>query len=94
MTDHRVDSPSLDSMRTVQHEGSFEETLLALETVVEHLETGRLTLAEALLWYETGLALARRCSDLLAGAELKISTLETAYGTLGDGIGSWDDDET
>jgi exodeoxyribonuclease VII small subunit len=60
--------------------GAFEEVLAALETVVEHLERGRLPLAETVAWYEAGLALNRRCSDLLAQAELRISELESSYG--------------
>ena len=93
MTDPTAETPPLDTLDALRHDGGFEETLAALETVVAHLEQGRLTLADALVWYETGLALARRCSDLLAGAELKISTLETAYGAIGEDVASWDDDE-
>jgi exodeoxyribonuclease VII small subunit len=65
-----------------------------LETVVEQLEQGRLTLADSLMWYETGLALARRCSDLLAAAELRVSTLDATYGSLAEDAAPWDDDET
>ena len=72
-----VDSPpSLESISTLVEEGSFEETLSALELVVEHLERGRLTMDESLAWYEAGLGLMRRCSHLLEQAELRISALD------------------
>jgi exodeoxyribonuclease VII small subunit len=68
--------PSLDSIGTLVEQGTFEETLAALERVVEHLERGRLTMDESIAWYEAGLGLMRRCSHLLEQAELRISTLD------------------
>ena len=68
--------PSLDSIATLVEEGAFEETLAALEFVVEHLERGRLTMDESIAWYEAGLGLMRRCSHLLEQAELRISALD------------------
>ena len=68
--------PSLDHINTLVEEGVFEETLSALELVVEHLERGRLTLDESIAWYEAGLGLMRRCSHLLEQAELRISALD------------------
>jgi exodeoxyribonuclease VII small subunit len=68
--------PSLDSIATLVEEGAFEETLFALEVVVEHLERGRLTMDESIAWYEAGLGLMRRCSQLLEQAELRISALD------------------
>jgi exodeoxyribonuclease VII small subunit len=69
--------PSLESIRTLVEQGAFEETLSALELVVEHLERGRLTMDESIAWYEAGLGLMRRCSHLLEQAELRISALDT-----------------
>lgn len=78
--------PSLDSISALVEEGSFEETLSALELVVEHLERGRLTMDESLAWYEAGLGLMRRCSHLLEQAELRISALDAEHPALsGDG---------
>ena len=54
--------PSLETISTLAKVGAFEETLAALELVVEHLERGRLTMDESLAWYEAGLGLMRRCS--------------------------------
>jgi exodeoxyribonuclease VII small subunit len=69
--------PSLDSISALVEQGAFEETLSALELVVEHLELGRLTMDESIAWYEAGLGLMRRCSHLLEQAELRISALDS-----------------
>ncbi len=76
MNDLASSPPSLETISTLVEEGAFEETLAALETVVEHLERGRLTMHESLAWYEAGLGLMRRCSHLLEQAELRISALD------------------
>src|SRR4051812_41576050 len=68
--------PSLESVSALVEEGAFEETLSALELVVEHLERGRLTMDESIAWHEAGLGLMRRCSHLLEQAELRISALD------------------
>jgi exodeoxyribonuclease VII small subunit len=68
--------PSLERISTLVEDGAFEETLSALELVVEHLERGRLTVDESITWYEAGLGLMRRCSHLLEQAELRISALD------------------
>jgi len=68
--------PSLERISTLVEDGAFEETLSALELVVEHLERGRLTMDESIAWYEAGLGLMRRCSYLLEQAELRISALD------------------
>jgi exodeoxyribonuclease VII small subunit len=77
-------TPSLETIQALMETGSFEEVLAALEVVVEHLERGRLPLAETVAWYETGLALNQRCGDLLAQAELRISELESSYGLMAE----------
>lgn len=90
--------PSLERMSTLVEEGAFEETLAALELVVEHLERGRLTMDESIAWYEAGLGLMRRCSHLLEQAELRISALDAENPAhAGDGnrlVGdhAWDSD--
>jgi exodeoxyribonuclease VII small subunit len=72
-----VGSPlSLETIGALVKDGTFEETLSALELVVEHLERGRLTMDESIAWYEAGLGLMRRCSQLLEQAELRISALD------------------
>ncbi|HEX2280984.1 MAG TPA: exodeoxyribonuclease VII small subunit [Thermomicrobiales bacterium] len=68
--------PSLETIRALAEDGAFEENIAALELVVEHLERGRLTMDESIAWYEAGLGLMRRCSQLLEQAELRISALD------------------
>ena len=90
--------PSLETMSTLVEQGAFEETLAALESVVEHLERGRLSMDESIAWYETGLGLMRRCSHLLEQAELRISALDAGNRAGSDsddlfgGDDSWDAD--
>ena len=76
MNDVAGTPPSLESVSTLVAQGAFEETLAALEMVVEHLERGQLTMDESIAWYEAGLGLMRRCSQLLEQAELRISALD------------------
>jgi exodeoxyribonuclease VII small subunit len=78
MNDVAETPPPLETIGTLVEDGAFEETLSALELVVEHLERGRLTMEESIAWYEAGLGLMRRCSQLLEQAELRISALDAA----------------
>lgn len=73
--------PTLEKVNSLVEEGAFEEVLHALEGVVEHLEQGRLTMDESIAWYEAGLGLTRRCSEILKQAELRITTLDAEYTT-------------
>jgi len=54
---------------------SFEKNLEALEKIVEELESGTLTLDEALERYERGVAAHKECSDILAAAEKRLEVL-------------------
>jgi len=54
---------------------SFEKTLEALEQIVEELESGELTLDEALERYERGVAAHKECTAILAAAEKRIEVL-------------------
>jgi len=54
---------------------NYEQAFGELETVVERLGTGDLSLEEALALFERGQALATRCSELLEQAELKLRQL-------------------
>jgi exodeoxyribonuclease VII small subunit len=91
VSENGVDGPSLGAVQRLVREGAFEEVLVALEEVVAHLERGRLSLDESVAWYEAGLGLSRRCTELLEQAELRISRLEERY-ALPDG-GRWDGDD-
>lgn len=59
---------------------TFEQALTRLDETVEALEAGELPLEQATSLYETGMKLARKCNELLASAELKITQIQTAYG--------------
>ena len=57
---------------------SFEKAFGELETTVQRLEAGDLTLEEAIALYERGIGLAQRCSDALDAAELQVEELSVA----------------
>ena len=54
---------------------NFEDALAALETIVQELEEGRISLAEALARYEQGVQLLRQCYQQLAEVERRIELL-------------------
>lgn len=62
-------------MDTNAQEMSFEESLKRLEEVVGQLERGEAPLEKGLELFEEGVALSRRCHDLLSSAEKRISRL-------------------
>jgi exodeoxyribonuclease VII small subunit len=53
----------------------FEEALQELETVVQRLEDGNLSLDESLALFEDGIKLSRLCSQRLDEAEKKVEIL-------------------
>ncbi|MCO6509810.1 MAG: exodeoxyribonuclease VII small subunit [Aridibacter famidurans] len=55
--------------------GSFEESLEALEEIVTRLEEGDLPLEKSLELFEEGVKLSRRCQEKLAAAERRIEML-------------------
>ncbi len=59
---------------------SFEQLYEELETTVQKLEAGNMTLDESLALYERGMELARQCGELLDRAELRITELAPALG--------------
>lgn len=58
---------------------TFESSFTRLEDVVRKLEEGKLTLDEASELFEEGMKLAKRCNELLSGAELKITRLKSNF---------------
>lgn len=54
---------------------AFEKDLTQLETVVERLERGELTLDESVRLFEQGMKLAQACRDELDRAEGRIQVL-------------------
>ncbi len=53
----------------------FEQALQALESLVEKLGRGQLSLEEALTSFEQGITLARQCQEVLKEAEQKVRML-------------------
>jgi exodeoxyribonuclease VII small subunit len=60
---------------TDQQPIDFERSLSELETIVEKLEHGDLTLDESLKQFERGVQLARSCQGALKQAEQKVEIL-------------------
>ncbi|MDK2831675.1 MAG: exodeoxyribonuclease small subunit [Methanolobus sp.] len=60
----------------------FEESLEELESLVENLERGQMTLDESLGLFERGMKLARICNQKLSKAERKIEILIEENGNL------------
>ncbi len=58
-----------------QEEIPFEEALSELESLVETMEKGELSLEESLASFERGVALTRICQQALKTAEQKIEIL-------------------
>ncbi|MGB6690383.1 MAG: exodeoxyribonuclease VII small subunit [Terracidiphilus sp.] len=54
---------------------SFEESLTQLETIVDRLEKGDLTLEESLKLFEEGVSLSAACKQELDAAEGKVQML-------------------
>ena len=63
------------AVATPQDEPSFEEALERLETIVEELEAGSLSLEQSLARYEEGVRLSRRLTQTLDQAEKRIERL-------------------
>ena len=61
--------------KAVQEEIPFEEALSELESLVETMEKGELSLEESLASFERGVALTRLCQQALKAAEQKIEIL-------------------
>jgi len=60
----------------------FEQSLAELQSLVERLEGGELSLEEALAAFEQGVKLTRDCQDALNQAEQKVKMLLEKDGEL------------
>lgn len=56
-------------------EFDFEKALKELESLVERLETGDMSLEDSLKYFERGVALTRSCQKALTEAEQKVQIL-------------------
>lgn len=60
----------------------FEQSLNALEALVNRMEQGDMTLEESLQAFENGIALTRECQARLAAAELQVNKLIEDQGNI------------
>ena len=67
----KTDSTTLDDDRIARFESSLDE----LESIVQHMEEGKLSLDESLNSFERGIALYRHCEQALKQAELRVQQL-------------------
>ena len=68
--------------KTKENDLTVEQSLEELETLVDKLERGQLTLDESLDTFETGMKLARVCTQKLTKSERKIEKLIEKNGEL------------
>jgi exodeoxyribonuclease VII small subunit len=68
-------APAAPGTQAEQATPSFEHALERLETIVEELEGGSLSLEESLARYEEGVRLSRRLTQTLDQAEKRIERL-------------------
>lgn len=60
-----------------EKEKTFEESLNALEEIVQRLERGDVPLEEALAAFQEGMALSKQCQDTLEKAEKTLTKMMT-----------------
>ncbi len=67
---------SIAIWQRVSVDGSFEESIEALEAIVALLDSGDLTLEQSLDCFELGARLGDRCQRLLEQAELRVQLVQ------------------
>ncbi|HEX9016963.1 MAG TPA: exodeoxyribonuclease VII small subunit [Chloroflexota bacterium] len=60
---------------------SFEQAFEQLQTAIQRLEDGGLTLEESIAQFELGTRLAALCTEMLDRAELRVSRLMAGQAT-------------
>lgn len=65
-------------------EKSFEENIQALETIVKELESGEVSLDDAIKSFTEAMKLAKTCDERLKSAEEQINKILTEDGKLQD----------
>jgi len=63
---------------------TFESQLAELESLVDAMENGELSLEDSLKSFEKGIQLTRSCQQSLSKAELKVKTLLSNDDVLSD----------
>lgn len=67
---------SIAAWKIASVDGSFEESMSALESIVTLLDSGELTLDQSLDCFELGARLSNRCQRLLEQAELRVELVQ------------------
>ncbi|NMG76999.1 exodeoxyribonuclease VII small subunit [Aromatoleum diolicum] len=62
--------------KTANTPKSFESAIAELETIVQEMETGSITLEQALERYQRGAGLLKYCQETLQAAEQRVHQLE------------------
>ena len=75
---HKEDKP----LATKKSSPNFEKNLQELETLVNALETGDLSLEDSLVAFEKGIEMTRACQNALESAEQKVNILLEKDGKL------------
>lgn len=78
MTEQSPDQDPIDGL-------SFEKAMSELESIVDKLERGEVSLEESIAIYERGEALKKRCDSLLQSAEMKIEAIRKTKSGAADG---------
>lgn len=60
----------------------FEQSLAELESLVEHMESGEMSLEDSLKAFEQGIKYTRDCQNALAKAEQKVQLLLQKNGQM------------
>jgi exodeoxyribonuclease VII small subunit len=63
---------------------NFEKSLAELQTLVEQMETGELSLEDSVKQFERGVALTKACHKALSDAEQKVQILMNDGESLDD----------
>jgi exodeoxyribonuclease VII small subunit len=63
--------------REIPSDASYEELVNHLEKSIERLESGDLSLEEAVHEYEFGMHVIQRCNEMLDTAELRVTELSS-----------------
>jgi exodeoxyribonuclease VII small subunit len=64
---------------------TYEQTLERLEEIVRRIETGEAGLEESIRLYEEGVALGKRCREMLAQAEQRVEQVSREAAGLDGG---------
>ena len=77
--------PKVSNVQNETDQPSFEQSRAKLQTLVQQLEDGELSMDQALAAYEQGIGHLKRCYQLLEAAEQKVQLL-TGVDEAGDAL--------